>query len=81
MFLRQQVIEYLNYLLKKKCCVCESDKSNLNKIKYKDKNDKIFAGYKELKHYFCKECTEKIKDKDIFNCKICEEEHTFRAKK
>ena len=87
-FLRKQVFKYLNYLLKEKCCLCESDKPCSNKIKYKDENENeeentgdIFDPYNELKHHFCKECNEKIKNKDKFYCKICEKKHIFKTKK
>lgn len=82
--LRKSVIDYLNDILIGKCCNCQSNQTNLDRIRYKDKseeNNKLLAKYKELKHYFCNSCIEIIKEKDSFLCKICYKEHIFRSKK
>ena len=82
--LRKIVIEKLNYIFEKKCCICLNEDVFEKKIRYKDsdeKEKKILTGYKELKHRLCKVCAEKIKDKEIFRCQICDKEHIFLYKK
>ena len=82
--LRRPIIDYLNYILNEECCNCGCKEPNLNRIRYKDKNEEniqLLAKYKELKHYFCKACVEKIKEKEPFLCNICDKEHIFRSKK
>ena len=86
--LKKNVMEYFNCILMKQCCACENKEIILNKIRYKDKDENlpneekedILSGYKELKHFFCKICTEKIKEKEKFLCKICDKEHIFYPK-
>ena len=88
--LKKNVMEYFNCILMKQCCACENKEIIFNKIRYKDKEkdensqneekEEILSGYKELKHFFCKICTEKIKEKEKFLCKICDKEHIFYPK-
>jgi hypothetical protein len=88
--LKKNVMEYFNCILMKQCCACENKDIIFNKIRYKDKDkdensqneekEEILSGYKELKHFFCKVCTEKIKEKEKFLCKICDKEHIFYPK-
>ena len=88
--LKKNVMEYFNCILMKQCCACDNKDIIFNKIRYKDKDkdensqneekEEILSGYKELKHFFCKVCTEKIKEKEKFLCKICDKEHIFYPK-
>ena len=86
--LKKSVIDYLNNILKKECCVCENREIEVNRIRYKDKeeneyleeNEEILTTYKELKHFFCKICTEKIKPNESFLCKICDKNHILYPK-
>ena len=83
-FLRKTVIEYLNYILESQCCVCQSKEIFMKRVRYEDNkenDEKTFARYKELKHCFCKSCSEKIKNKEQFECKICNKVHILSIKK
>ena len=85
-FLRKEVIGNLNNIFEKKCCQCLSEEvfDKDKKIRYKDneeKEEEILAGYKELKHKLCKNCSEKINNRDIIRCKFCDKEHIFCSRK
>ena len=85
--LRKPIIEYLNNRLKNHCCSCLSKDGLILdfSIRYKDDENlggkDIISNYKELKHYFCRNCEEKINDRDLFYCKICCKQHILRQKK
>ena len=86
--LKKCVIDNLNNILKNGCCICENKNILLNRIRYKDKEDfenneenrKLLSTYKELKHFFCKNCTEKINPNELFLCKICDKFHFLYQK-
>ena len=86
--LKKSVIEYLNNKLKNECCVCENNDILVDRIRYKDKeekegnekNEEVLTTYKELKHFFCKICNEKIKPFSLFLCKICDKNHILYPK-
>ena len=83
-FLRKSVIDYLNNILKGQCCICKSKELCQERIRYKDnemENQEILSNYKELKHYFCKNCSENIKEKNRFKCNVCYTEHIFKPRK
>ena len=85
--LRKKIIEYLNNKLQKQCCACISKDDIImnNSIRYKDdkntENNEILPNYKELRHYLCRNCSEKITNKEIFLCKICNKQHIFISRK
>ena len=87
--LRKKIINKFNYMLKLKCCICEGN-NQLVKIEYKDEinpenkdSEKILGGFKELKHYVCKECNEWDKSKGnkiSFQCNFCNKTHIYIIK-
>ena len=82
--LKRDILDYLNLILSKECCICERKDIVPNKIRYKDENEKnseVLSGYKELKHFICQTCIKQIHEGQKFLCKICDKYHIFSPKK
>ena len=81
--LKRNILDYLNLILSKECCICEWKDIVPNKIRYKDdneKNNEVLSGYKELKHFICKACIKQLHEEQKFFCKICDKYHIFSPK-
>jgi hypothetical protein len=81
--LKKNILDNLNSILSKECCVCIKKEVVPKKIRYKDengKNNEVLSGYKELKHFFCQTCSKQMQDGQKFLCKICDKIHIFTPK-
>ena len=81
--LKKNILDYLNSILSKECCICINKEVVPKKIRYKDENEKnneVLSGYKELKHFFCQTCSKQMQDGHKFLCKICDKNHIFTPK-
>ena len=81
--LKKNILDNLNSILSKECCICVNKEVVPNKIRYKDENEKnneVLSGYKELKHFFCQTCSKQMQDGHKFLCKICGRNHIFTPK-